>query len=128
MALNLNSLDTVALADTGSVLEVEHPITGEKTDMTITLAGMDSKVWRRAVAYAANRRIGRKNKDRVYEQVNADNTLVMARCTLAWSGVELDGQVLPCTEDNAVLLYERFPWLKEQVSAFIEDRQNYLRD
>lgn len=125
--IDLGALDTAALCDKGAELELLHPVTGEPLGARITLAGVDSRLWRRAVAAVADRR-GKRGQRPTAESARADGIEILARCTLGWSGMTLDGKELPCTEENARLVYGRFPWLREQVDAFCSDRASYLRD
>jgi len=40
--------------------------------------------------------------------------------------VTVDGKELACNKDNAAALYERFPWIKEQVDTAVGDRANFI--
>lgn len=59
-------------------------------------------------------------------QTERDTVAVLAKCTVDWTGIVVDGESLPCTEDNANKLYERFSWLRDQVEDFVNDRSNFL--
>lgn len=126
------SRDVAAKAEEGAELEVLDPVTGESVGVFITLAGADSSVHRKTMAMIAKRRIngakGFRNKGYDPEKFEAESIEVLAACTLAWKGVVVDGSSLPCSRDNAVRLYTRFPWLREQVEQFVSDRTEYLQD
>ena len=116
-------------ADAGADLVVLDPGTLEPTDVVITLAGQDSKAWRRATREAGRRAMdsvrdggGRK----ALELTESNGTFVLARATLAWKNVELDGKQLECTQANAEMLYSTFPWLREQVDRFVGDRSRFF--
>ena len=121
-----------AKAEAGADLEVLDPVTGEAVGVTITLAGADSTIHRKATATIAKRRMsnakGFRNRALDPEKFEAESIEVLAACTLGWKGVVVDGAPLPCGRDNAVMLYTRFPWLREQVDQFISDRSAYLQD
>ena len=53
--LDLASLDTAALCEQGAELELTHPATGAPLGVYLTLAGVDSKTWRKATAALAER-------------------------------------------------------------------------
>ena len=126
---DLASLDSAAKADDGAALEVLHPVSGEKLGMVIRLAGADSTVHRKATAAIANRRAkGGFRRTINLDDLQTESIEVLARCTLGWSGVVLDGKDVPLSKEAAVTLYTRFPWLREQVETFISDRANYLQD
>lgn len=129
---DLACLDTAALCEQGAELELTHPATGEPLGVYLTLAGVDSKAWRKATAALAEKRLGRRGKVSA-EEMQAAGLEILARCTLAWrsginSIVRIDGEEMPCTPENARELYERFPWIFEQADRFASDRGSYLRD
>ena len=120
---DLSSLDTSAAAEAGAELELLHPATGEGLNMFVTLLGTDSASWRQAISRNLNRRGSGK---RTPEKAMEENIETYAACTVGFRGVILDGQEIPFSHDNARMLYRRFPWMREQVDAFIGDRANFL--
>ena len=126
------SRDVAAKAEEGAELEVLDPITNEPVGVYITLAGADSAIHRTATATIAKRRLsnpkGFRNRALDPEKFEAEGIEVLAACTLGWRGVIVEGAPLPCGRDNAVRLYTRFPWLREQVDQFVSDRSAYLQD
>ena len=126
------SCDVAAKAEEGAELEVLDPITNEPVGVYITLAGADSAIHRKATATIAKRRLsntkGFRNRALDPEKFEAEGIEVLAACTLGWRGVIVEGAPLPCGRDNAVRLYTRFPWLREQVDQFVSDRSAYLQD
>ena len=126
---DLASLDSAAKAEDGAELEVLHPISGEKLGIAIRLAGTDSAVHRKATTAIASRRTkGGFRRNINLDDLQAESIEILARCTLSWSGVVLDGKDVPPRKEAAAALYTRFPWLREQVETFISDRANYLQD
>ena len=124
--LDLAALDTAALCEQGAELELVHPGTGAPLGVWITMAGIDSRIWRGAVAAQTWSRRGRR--DLTPDEIQAGAVDILARCTLGWRGVVLEGKELPCTMENARMLYSRLPWVREQVDRFASDRASYLRD
>ncbi len=131
-AFDFATRDVAAKAEAGAELDVLDPVTGESVGVTITLAGADSAVHRKATATISKRRMasmkGFRNKGFDPEKLDAESVEVLAACTLGWRGVVVDGAPLPCSRDNAIMLYTRFPWLREQVDQFVSDRSAYLQD
>ena len=126
---DLASLDSAAKAEDGAELEVLHPISGEKLGIAIRLAGTDSAVHRKATTAIASRRTkGGFRRNINLDDLQAESIEILARCTLSWSGVVLDGKDVPPSKEAAAALYTRFPWLREQVETFISDRANYLQE
>lgn len=131
-AFDFATRDVAAKAEEGAELEVLDPVTSEAVGVYITLAGADSVVHRKAVANISKRRFnnqkGFRNKGFDPERMEAESIEILAACTLGWKGVTLEGVPLPCSRDNAIKMYTRFPWLREQVEQFIGDRSAYLQD
>lgn len=116
-------------------LELRHPGTGlplendEGEAMTITLVGIDSSEWRQAQRKLTNRRLSLARKGQ-QSALDADaleeegiDTLVA--CTKGWAGIQLDGEPLPFSAENARKLYTRFVWIREQVDRFVGNRANF---
>ena len=126
--LDLSTLDTSAKAETGFSVDITHPVTGEPLGISVTLAGKDSQTYRKAQAAQYRKAIGRGKREVTPEEVRGSASRLLATCTLAWTGVTLDNEVLSCSAENAATIYQRFPWFYEQVDEAIHDRANCLRD
>ena len=127
---DLSKLDTSGAAETGAVLEVLHPTENTPLGIKITLAGADSDVYRKMVNKSVNKRLQRIKPGQTIpftaEEQEESGLNLLAVCTLSWEGVVVEGEALPCTKENAKMVYQRFPWIKEQVDQFIGDRANFL--
>ena len=132
---DLNTLDSVAAADTGAPLTLRHPVTNapledsQKQPVTILLAGDDAARVREARAAIANRRMSRpKGQPVTFEEIDDDALETLVAATIGWSGLGLgEGQPLPFTIDTARAIYKRFPWIREQAEAFVSERKNFLK-
>jgi hypothetical protein len=130
--LDLSTLDTTKAAEDGATLEVRHPATGEiltqdnGEPITITLAGTDSDRFRKAQRANNTRRL-RNPRQLDGDDIERDGLNSLVLCTLAWSGIALDGQELDCTPANVRQVYQRLPWLREQADRFVSDRANFLK-
>jgi hypothetical protein len=132
--MDLATLDTVKGAGEGAVMEVLHPGDGTvlKDDngqpITITLMGADSEKAKKRQRMEINKRLknGRNSKITA-EEMEENGVNLLALCTLSWSGIKLDGRLLECSTENAAMVYQRSPWLKEQVDTFVGDRSNFLK-
>ena len=118
----------------GAFMQVRNPVTDEEildsenNPVGINLISSDTKKFRTA-AYKANDRLNRntaKNLETPTEDAYVMNTESLARSTVSWSGIQFQGEMLECNFRNAVKLYDSLPWLREQVNAFIQGRENYL--
>lgn len=130
--MDLSKLNTVALADTGIAVELRHPGTGEKLKndkgdlMVITVAGSDSALFKGELKTRIRQaQLNKKRKDEVdIDEVEKRGVDLLAKCTLSWSGLQLDGKDYPHSHANAAKLYADYPWIKEQVDAAMADRSN----
>ena len=136
--MDLNTLDIVAAADRGAVLNLRHPINGsilkdeEGSTLDVTLMGRDSREFRAAQHRIAERRVRRRKGHRMPEatispeQLEEDELDLLASVTRSFStNITLDGKPI-LTRQDYVLAYGRFPWVKEQVDSFIIDRSAFL--
>lgn len=133
------SLDLQARAESGTVIELEHPGDGTpiidpatNKPVSITLRGKDSP---QVVAVTnkqhdvAQDRIRKRKPYKSAEQTRRDNVEVLVAATISWSGIAgADGEPLECNRDNARKLYEDMnaSWLVEQLAAALEDRERFF--
>jgi len=98
---------------------IKHPLTGENTDIVIELSGIDSSIFRKSAREIA---LDKANgKDIGDGEVN-----LLARCTLSWENVELYGEPLECTVEDAMKIYSEVYTIKEQCENFISTKGNFF--
>jgi len=131
--MNLSEINLSEKSGAGSVMELEHPVTGEKLmegkkPMTITLAGTDSKAYRRKQREMQNRRLNKLSKGRKvnFGTTDDDDCELLAACTLSWDNLSDDNGKIEYSNDAAVALYLKHAWIREQVDEFIGDRANFF--
>lgn len=129
--MDLGQLDTVKASNSGAVMQVRHPTTGAVIDgVTVTLLGIDSDAYREREAITADKRLQkilkRSGNKLSTSEMREDTLNMLVACTVGWEGVVLDGAPLPFNPANARKLYQRVPWLREQVEEFVGDRANFL--
>lgn len=132
--MDLTKLNVTAASESGTKMEVLHPTTGVPTGVTITLVGIDSKIYQDAQHKINNKRM--KSSFRragvrfqvTSEEIEQETIELLARCTLDWEDVDWGGKSLPFTYENAKMIYSELAWLREQCAAFIEDRGNFLQN
>jgi hypothetical protein len=61
------------------------------------------------------------------EEIEANGLELLAKCTKSWIGVVIDSKEIEFSYDNVLMIYERFPWIKEQVDQAIGDRANFIK-
>ena len=126
--VDLAALDVAEKAEEGAELSLVHPVSGEEIGVFLRLAGQDSATYVKAVRSVAAKRVMRKRMPPTSEELAQEAREILARVTLDWRGVKVDGQTLPYSRENALALYRRFSWIQEQAEGFVHDRGNYLQD
>lgn len=119
--MNPNELYTLENHETGAEMQVEDQ-NGKKIKAFITLAGVDSKLFRKA-----------KNELRreILKDVAADFEVTRAKkladVTLGWRGFTDKGKKIIFTRDLAEQLYLNAPYLMDQADRFINQRVNFMK-
>lgn len=131
--IDLATLDTVAGANKGFDVKIYHPGTLADLGITITVLGKDSDEFQKISRRQQKKRLDRISKGGFRgatslssEETEKDGIELLAACTTGWTGVVIKGEDVPFSIDNAVDLYSKFPWIKEQVDTAIGDRANFL--
>lgn len=128
---DLASLDIKSFADNGCWVVINHPVTNQPLtndkgdEWRMLLAGKDSSLYRKATSEAIQRRFSETGK-LTPEAIEIEQIQVLKACVLNFENFVMSGAVLPFTEDNASMLVERFPWLREQIEKVILDRERYF--
>ena len=126
MTFDLAKLDTAKVAEEGAELRVAHPTTGEDLGITITLIGTDSKTFRDISKSRATASLKKKTREIDLDQNESDAVDLLAKCTKGWAGITENGKEVVFSYDNAVQLYTKYLWLREQIDRFMADRSNFL--
>ena len=126
MSFDLAKLDTAKVAEEGAELRVAHPTTGEDLGIVITLIGTDSKTFRDISKSRATASLKKKTREIDLDQNESDAVDLLAKCTKGWTGITENGKEVAFSYDNAVQLYTKYLWLREQIDRFMADRSNFL--
>lgn len=125
--------DTVAHAEQGATIEVEGPngVVARNDNgtakMTIRVLGTDSAAYRRAQNTNLNKRLAKRNVKLTADELEAETIGMLAEVTVGWSGFNgADGVPVACNRANATALYSKYPFIREQVDRFINERANFL--
>ncbi len=133
--MDLSTLDTAELANQGALLELRDPsgnpiLQDDGSPVTLTLLGEDSDVVMQINNRNANqflRGTSGSGQSVTAEMSRTNEINKFAAATVAWSGVVVDGEPVKLSSDAAKALYRRFPWIRDQVRAFIGDRANFTK-
>lgn len=100
--------------------------------VTITLVSSDSheytSVYKSQVTSTIGK-IGRRGKARknavTGDTVAEDKLELLTACTKSWVGWQDGGKDFPCNPKNALALYTRLPFVREQVEEYVHERGNF---
>lgn len=128
-APDLASFDGLSKAqEDGIDVPILHPTTGEEIGIVIRVCGPDSERQRKAVQKQVDDRLRRRSaKPMTGAEVTEAGVRTVVACVLGWNHVVLDGRDVPFSVDNAVSLFQRFPWIFEQVNMAAGDRASFLK-
>lgn len=128
--MDLGKYNVKAAADSGAVLHIKHPSTGEKLfdngePVTVTVIGRDSPKVQEAMQAVEKRKA--KGED-----IDAEEQGLTLFCAVVvgWSHIGLDGEELECTPANVRKVFsdERTDWIGEQVGPFVLSRRNFAKN
>ncbi len=124
--MKLSDFNSVKGSNEGAVLYIEHPVTGDKTDAWIKMAGPDSKLAKQRRTHIQRVLRGKRNiSDLDIDVLEKEVLETRVALTLDWGNLELD-KTLDFTEENVRKVYSEYPWIAEQVDAFQGDRSNFF--
>ena len=126
MSFDFTKLDFATKAEEGAVMQVKNPLTGEALGATITLIGTDSKAFRDLAKQRATAALKRTKEEQENYDSDDEMSVMLSKCTLAWSGVEEGVEAVEFSQENALMMYRKYRWLRDQVDQFIGDRANFL--
>jgi hypothetical protein len=128
MAFDLNDLSGLSDAqEAGIDVSITHPKTGEPLGIVIKVVGPDSKKQAKARTAVLNDRVEKKIRKITADRLTEEATSMVANSVLSWTGVEIDGAVVPFTVENAVMVFTRWPFIREQVQSVSDDRANFIK-
>lgn len=118
------------------VVNIKHPVTEEgltKDDgkeMTITVYAPHSGVYKSVIHDQTNKRIQKASKGKrvtfTAEELENATIDLLAKTTKDWS-IQLNGKSPKYSVAEAMDLYAKLPWLKQQVMEAQEDYSAFLK-
>ena len=102
--------------DTCEVTIVD-PVTGEDTDITIVVYGMDSKQYRKSKAILDTMDIDPDDKPE----------RLLAMLTKSWENLDYNGKTVELTLDSASDIYKKVPVIYSQLEKVIFNRVKFMK-
>lgn len=130
MSVDLSQFDSLAATQEGGVdVEVKGPDGRTPLGLTIRVAGPDSARQRAAYEEIANARLASESTDPISAADIRRNTIsVLSRATVSWTPNPIvDGAELECSADNAAKVYQRYPFILDQVRVRAENRAAFTK-
>lgn len=129
---DLGSAPSVAeREDEGAVVHVRSE-TGERlydgdVPVTITVAGTYSTRYKAATLAQRNRALKTRQADFDAERLDENALAIMSACVISWQGFRAGDVPLAPTPQNVRAVFERAPWIREQVEAAMTDHAAFFR-
>ncbi len=131
MMLDLDTVTEVGTAD----ITLKHPVTGAPTAAIITVAGPEHPR-RKQLAFERQRvqraKFAKSGKLQFDDPEDDEAAAIdhLAACTFGWKNIGRGGRVLEFSQEAARSLYAdpAFAWLRTQVQAAMDARENFIRD
>jgi len=148
--IDLESLDTAVAGDKGARVPIVHPVTKDPIGIFITVLGKHSSTFRELVRERINKRVrtealaarrGKPLDPRTAEEIEREALEMLVACTVGWETeiynengdivevkptILLGSQHVTFSIPNALNLYTRILWMREQVDEAIGDLENFI--
>lgn len=133
--IDLAEFDVRSAAEQGAAMEIHSPVTGEVLrhddgrPFTITVLGRDSERFLKLARAQSDRRIQatlRTRQPAATVSVERDDIELLVNATTGWDMV-LGGEVPKFSAEKCREVYTKYPFLREQVDAFVGNRANFLK-
>lgn len=130
--MDLSRLNTRERSEEGAVLTIVDPKTHapflghEDVPVTITLKGADCRAFKE-MQYRQSDKAFKGGRLKMSSAQLAESAIqTLAKMTIAWTGLSINGELLPCTEANAAMVYREYEVIRQQVDEFVNDIENFL--
>jgi hypothetical protein len=118
--MDLSNYDLRSYAEKGFDLTVKDPLSSKDTDITVAIVGSDSRAYRAAKSEAFRLAAEGADSDKI-------SAAMYSKCVTGWSGLMLGENEVEFSEDKALEIFEKFPWLMDQVGLAVEKRSNFMK-
>lgn len=132
-------LNNFKVNDTYAFMDIIGPnnlplVTDEGKTMRLHLVGIDSPEYIKEEHRLNNQRLKKLSLTKrgslkmTSEESEAMLINKLASCVVGWENLILDGESLEYSNDKAKWLLKEFPFIREQVDEFTEDRSNFFKN
>lgn len=131
--MDVSSLDTSRVADSGFTFKLTHPDTGAELDIEFTVLGSDSDTYRdknNEIIRFHQRAMEKRGKYKLLtpDEEEAGKIEVLVACTVGWKNLQVGGKDFPFSIPAARELYKMrgLKWIRNQVYAAVHEVSNFL--
>lgn len=112
--------------EAGIDVEIKDP-KGKPIGISVKVAGPDSERQRKAIKALTDQRINSEDLTTATADDFENNTVkILAASVISWTPIVLDGADLPYSEENAIRLFSRFPFIREQIEKKAGKRSGFM--
>lgn len=114
----------------GEEVEILHPLTGAPTGWFVTVRSAESaKVlpFARKAVFEGVKAFNGNGKNNGAEALADLGTRKVAAMVAGWRGLTENGKELPFTDERALEYVSNWPWFREQIEAFGDNRENFMK-
>lgn len=127
-SFDLSSLSNMTvLQEAGTEVDITHPGTGESLGIKMQVVGPDSKRQKSATAMIVGERAELRMRKITAARLEDETIRIAASSIVAWSGVVEDGKEIEYSPSAALTLLTKYPFIREQITAYSNDRANFLK-
>lgn len=128
MSFDLSAFSGLAEAqETGKEIEIAHPKSGEPLGIKVKVAGPDSDRQKSGQAALIEDRVEKKVRKVTKARLDDEAALLAAHSVISWSGVIDGGKTIEFSVPNAVVLFKKYPFIREQIQGVSDDRANFIK-
>jgi hypothetical protein len=125
---DLSSLsDLTPAQEVGTEVKILHPGTGEPTGIVMQVAGPDSKRQKNATALIIGERSELRLRKITAARLEDESIRIAAASIISWSGVIENGEEIEYSPSVALGLLTRYPFIREQIASYSNDRAKFLK-
>jgi hypothetical protein len=118
----------VSRQEAGRECTISNPKTGEPLSLKITVVGRGSRRFKRASRWLSERQAERAIGGSAMDG-DADDDMIsfLARLCVNWSGCMVDGKEIAFSVNEAEKLFQRFPFIVDQIDSFAGRAVNFTQ-
>lgn len=128
--MELDRFDTKTRANEGIDFELSDLRTTKGSGVFFRILGSDGDTFQRLATErtrAVAKRLEESGADQLSrEELDELTADMLASLTIGWRNLDVKGESLPFTLENARMIYKKYPAIRDQINRAVADRGNFL--